>query len=154
MFIDSLNMKHILLFPTVLLALISNSYLHSQTPNHVFDKSDSVIIREVYNMALSEGEAYENLRYLCKEIGARITGSTEAQMAVEWGQKIMSEYGFEVSLQEITVPHWERGTKEAFWIRDNNGTVYKLNGLALGGSVGTNGILRGELIVFDALEEL
>ena len=147
-------MKRILLFPTFLLAVISNSYLHSQTPNHLFDKSDSVIIREFYNMALSEGEAYENLRYLCKEIGARITGSTEAQMAVEWGQKIMSEYGFEVSLQEITVPHWERGTKEAFWIRDNNGTVYKLNGLALGGSVGTNGILRGELIVFDSLEEL
>ena len=87
-------MRRILLFPTFLLAVISNSYLHSQTPNHVFDKSDSVIIREFYNMALSEGEAYENLRYLCKEIGARITGSTEAQIAVEWGQKIMSEYGF------------------------------------------------------------
>ena len=72
-------MKRILLFPTFLLAVISNSYLHSQTPNHVFDKSDSVIIREVYNMALSEGEAYENLRYLW-EIGALITGSTEAQM--------------------------------------------------------------------------
>ncbi|RCL71169.1 MAG: peptidase M28 family protein, partial [Flavobacteriales bacterium] len=87
-------MKRILLFSTILLALISNNYLNSQTSNHVFDKSDSVIIRELYNMALSEGESYENLRYLCKEIGARITGSTEAQMAVEWGQKIMTEYGF------------------------------------------------------------
>ena len=44
--------------------------------------------------------------------------------------------------------------KKLFGFVTANGTVYKLNGLALGGSVGTNGILRGELIVFDSLDEL
>ena len=81
------------------------------------EHSDSIVIREIYNRALSDGKAYENLRYLCKEIGARVTGSSEAQMAIEWGQKKLADYDINVSLQEITVPHWERGTKEAFWIQ-------------------------------------
>jgi hypothetical protein len=122
--------------------------------NEKLEHSDSVVIREIYNRALSEGKAYENLRYLCKEIGARVTGSSEAQMAIEWGQKKLADYDINVSLQEITVPHWERGTKEAFWIRSENGELIKINGLALGGSIGTNGTLRAELIVFKSLEEL
>ena len=44
--------------------------------------SDSSFIRSIYTTALTEGNAYEDLRFLCKEIGARITGSTEAQMAI------------------------------------------------------------------------
>ena len=122
--------------------------------NEKKNHSDSIVIREIYNRALSDGKAYENLRYLCKEIGARVTGSSEAQMAIEWGQKKLADYDINVSLQEITVPHWERGTKEAFWIRSENGEITKINGLALGGSIGTNGILRGELIVFNTLEDL
>ena len=126
----------------------------TNVPNEGIEHSDSVVIREIYNRALSEGKAYENLRYLCKEIGARVTGSSEAQMAIAWGQKKLADYDINVSLQEITVPHWERGTKEAFWIRSENGELIKINGLALGGSIGTNGTLRAELIVFKALEEL
>ena len=101
--------------------------------NEKKNHSDSIVIREIYNRALSDGKAYENLRYLCKEIGARVTGSSEAQMAIEWGQKKLADYDINVSLQEITVPHWERGTKEAFWIRSENGEITKINGLALGG---------------------
>lgn len=149
-------MKQILLLIAILFSSLTNNILFSQNTevSREYLSTDTLVIRKIYDMALSEGEAYDNLRYLCKEIGARITGSTEAQMAVEWGKKIMTEYGFKVSLQEITVPHWERGTKEAFWIRNENGDIIKLNGLALGGSVGTNGILRGELVVLNSLEEL
>ena len=149
-------MKQNLLFLTILLFSVSGNSFFSQEADTADDyiNPDSAVIREIYDMALSKGEAYNNLRYLCKEIGARITGSTEAQMAIEWGYKKMNDYGFNVSLQEITVPHWERGTKEAFWIRNDKGDLYKLNGLALGGSVGTNGLLRGELVVLNSLEEL
>ena len=59
--------------------------------NEKLEHSDSVVIREIYNRALSEGKSYENLRYLCKEIGARVTGSSEAQMAIEWGQKKLAD---------------------------------------------------------------
>ena len=111
-------------------------------------------IRDIYTEALTRGHAYEDLRFLCKEIGARITGSTEAQMAIEWGQEKMKSYGLETRLHEIQVPHWERGTKEAFYLKTSGGTHLKLRGLALGGSVGTNGTLRGNLIEFESLEAL
>jgi len=114
-----------------------------------------VFIREIYDEALSRGKAHEDLRSLCKDIGARITGSAEAQMAVEWSEAKMKSYGFDtVYLQEITVPHWERGTKEAGWVRTNSGELIKMNILALGGSVGTNGIMKGELVTFPSLDSL
>jgi carboxypeptidase Q len=116
--------------------------------------SDSSFIRSIYTTALTEGNAYEDLRFLCKEIGARITGSTEAQMAIEWGKDKMDTYGLETKLHEIQVPHWERGTKEAFYLKSSNGTHIKLRGLALGGSIGTNGTMRAELIEFESLDAL
>lgn len=117
--------------------------------------NDSTFIRSIYNEALSRGKAYEDLRSLCKDVGARLSGSAEAQMAVEWSKMTMEKYNFDkVYLQEIKVPHWERGTKESGWIRLKNGTLIKMNLLALGGSIGTNGILEGEIIEFKHLDEL
>ena len=135
------------LFSTLLLLLGFMTYAQSQ--------EDSVFIRKVYDMALSEGHSYENLRSLCKDIGARITGSAEAEMAVVWGKEKMESYGFDkVYLQEITVPHWERGTKEAGWYIDADGAMKRVNLLALGGSIGTEGLLKGQLIEFKTLDAL
>lgn len=120
-----------------------------------FSQNDSIFIRSIYNEALSKGHAHEDLRSLCKDIGARLTGSAEAEMAIEWGKRKMESYGFDkVYLQEIKVPHWERGTKESAWIRYENGNLKKLNVLALGGSIGTNGSMQGELIIVSSLDEL
>jgi hypothetical protein len=117
--------------------------------------TDSLFIRSIYDQALSEGKAYEDLRSLCKDIGARLSGSAEAQMAIEWSKLKMESYGFDkVYLQEIKVPHWERGTKESAWIREKNGKLTSLNLLALGGSIGTDGILEGEIVEFSHLDEL
>lgn len=118
-------------------------------------QEDSIFIRKIYDNALSSGKSYEDLRSLCKDVGARLSGSAEAQMAVEWGEKKMKEYNFDkVYLEEIEVPHWERGTKEAAWIKTPNGKLIPIKILALGGSVGTNGIMRGQLVEFDNLEQL
>ena len=40
---------------------------------------DSLTIRKIYDEALVNGKSYENLRYLCKNIGARLSGSPNAQ---------------------------------------------------------------------------
>ena len=118
-------------------------------------QNDSIFIRKVYNEALSKGKSYEDLRSLCKDIGARLTGSAEAAMAIEGGKRKMESYGFDkVYLQEIQVPHWERGTKEAGWIRIKDGSLIKVNLLALGQSIGTNGVLEAEVVTFNSLEEL
>lgn len=116
---------------------------------------DFAFIRKIYDEALVNGQAYENLRSLCKDIGARITGSAEAKMAIRWGKKVLEGYGFdEVYLEEIEVPHWERGTTESAWIENEEGEVYKLHVLALGGSVGTGGLLEGEVVMVNSMEEL
>lgn len=118
-------------------------------------KNDSTFIKSIYNEALSHGESYQNLKSLCKDIGARLSGSAEAAMAIEWGKKKMESYQFDaVYLQEIKVPHWERGTKESGWIRTKKGQLIKVNLLALGGSIGTNGLLEGELVLFNHIDEL
>ena len=120
-----------------------------------FGQTDSTFIRKMYNEAMDNGQSYENLHYLCKHIGNRISGSAQAQMAIEWGEKLLKSYKFDkVYLQEIMVPHWERGTKEVAWIVNSKGEFEKLHIIALGGSVGTNGFIEGEVIEVKTIEEL
>ncbi|NNC82460.1 MAG: M20/M25/M40 family metallo-hydrolase [Flavobacteriales bacterium] len=105
---------------------------------------DSLVIRSIYDEALEEGECYENLRSLCKDIGARLTGSAEAEMAVQWGKQLLESYGFATRLQETPIPHWERGTLEAGWYVTADGSIHKIKVLALGGSIGTDGMITAE----------
>jgi carboxypeptidase Q len=117
--------------------------------------ADSTIIRKFFDEALLRGKSYEDLRSLCKGVGARLSGSSQAQMAVEWGKRKMEAYGFEnIYLQPVMVPHWERGTKEAAWYQTASGEVVQLDILALGGSIGTNGMLKAEVIEFKSLDDL
>lgn len=116
---------------------------------------DSIFIRRIYDEALLRGHAYENLRQLCKDIGPRLSGSAQAQMAVDWSYEKMKAYHFDaVTKQAITVPHWERGTTEAAWFRADKGAMVKVQLLALGGSIGTNGLLEGDIIEFKQLTDL
>jgi len=71
------------------------------------------MLRRIYDEELVNGQCYSNLHYLCKNIGPRLSGSPNAQKAVEWGKKLMDSYGFDrVFLQKVMVPHWVRGAKE------------------------------------------
>jgi hypothetical protein len=118
---------------------------------------DSLQIRRIYDEALLRGHAYENLRQLCKDIGPRLSGSAQAQMAVDWSYEKMLSYQFDqVNKQAITVPHWERGTTETAWYKSvgKYEATHKLHLLALGGSIGTNGLLEAEVIEFKTLTDL
>jgi hypothetical protein len=118
-------------------------------------QTDSLTLRKIYDEALVNGKAYESLHYLCKNIGQRISGSENAQKAVEYGKKLMESYGFDkVYLQPVMVPHWVRGEKEqGFIINGKTRTPVAL--VALGMSVGTpkEGI-TGEVIELHSLKEL
>ncbi len=117
--------------------------------------TDSLFIRRIYDEALAKGQCYANLRSLCKDVGARVTGSAEADMAVVWGRELLESYKFSnVYLQEIKVPHWERGTAEAGWMINSAGKMHKFNILALGGSEGTNGLLEGDVLQVQSIEDL
>ncbi|WP_183565345.1 M20/M25/M40 family metallo-hydrolase [Mucilaginibacter sp. SP1R1] len=115
-------------FSLLFTALFTAGLLHAQ---------DSLTIRKIYDEALLNGKAYENLHYLCKDIGPRLSGSANAQKAVEWSKKLMEGYGFDkVYLQEVMVPHWVRGAKETAFIIDGN-TRIPVPIAALGMSVAT-----------------
>lgn len=118
-------------------------------------QTDSAFIRTIYNHALTDGHAYGNLRSLCKDIGARLSGSAEAEMAVEWSKKLFESYGFDkVYLHPVMVPYWKRGTTEAGWIRTADKKLHKVNLLALGGSIATDGTIEADVVEFSHLNEL
>ncbi len=106
-------------------------------------KLDSLMIRSIFDEALTRGESYENLRELCKDVGHRLTGSEGAQRAEQWGKNKMLSYGFEnVHLQPFEALYWVRGEVENAAL--DNGR--QLNISALGGSIGTDGPITGEII--------
>ena len=114
-------------------------------------------IKSIYDQALTNGEVYENLRFLCKEIGSRLSGSPEAAAAVEYTRQLMESYAFDsVYLQPVMVPHWIRGGKDI--VRIVNSTkvgTRELNCLALGNAIGTGpGGLTGNVIEVASLAEI
>jgi hypothetical protein len=140
--------NNILLFISIIFSIAG----FSQSKTY---KEDSLMLDKIYNEALENGHAYENLRSLCKDIGARLSGSVSAEMAVQWGYQTLSKYNFDtVYLQEVMVPHWERGTKENAYHSSPSGKINKVNVLALGGSVPTEGIMTGEIVMFKNREAL
>ena len=129
-------MKKLFIFCLFLLPF----YLKCQT-------NDSVQIRALYDFNLTEGNCYENLRSLCKDIGHRLSGSNSAANAVKWAEILMNNTNLDtVYLQQVMVPYWERGNLEKVYWKNNKGQISFLNCSALGGSVGTNGILKGEVV--------
>jgi hypothetical protein len=116
---------------------------------------DSLMIRKIYDAELVNGQCYENLHYLCKNIGQRISGSANAQKAVEWGEKLMKSYGFDtVFLQPVMVPHWIRGAKEEAAIIQGKNRI-PVHIAALGMTVATpqNGI-TASVIEVHSLKQL
>src|ERR1700709_257929 len=117
--------------------------------------TDSVMLRKIYDEGLVNGQCYGNLHYLCKNIGQRISGSANAQKAVDWGKKLMDSYGFDhVFLQEVMVPHWVRGAKEVGIIIDGKNKI-SVPIAALGMSVATpkEGI-TAEVIEVQSIKDL
>lgn len=99
--------------------------------------NDSLAIRKIANEILGSNRAYANLEYLCKKIGPRLSGSVNASRAIVWGLNALKDAGADtVYLQPCMVKHWERGGKEAGFVRTQAGTR-QLKLSALGNSVGT-----------------
>ena len=65
--------------------------LFLSTASFAQTREDSVMIRKIYDEALINGQGYEWLRYLCKQIGPRLSGSAGAQKAVIWTKQVMEQ---------------------------------------------------------------
>lgn len=115
------------------------------------------MIKKIYDHQLTESPVYENLRYLCKKIGNRISGSPQAAAAVEYTRQLMTDYGFDtVYLQPVMVPHWVRGQKEVTRVVNSEKMgAFELKSIALGNSIGTGsaGVLA-EIVEVKSIEEV
>jgi len=138
----------------VYLAALSGLMLSFAT---MAQQNDSLVMKRISDDIMTRGMAYENLRFLCKNIGSRLSGSPQGARAVLETARMMREMGADtVFLQECMVPHWVRGEKETAKLILTNGREYALKAAALGNSVGTPaaGITANVIEVrsFDELE--
>ena len=110
------------------------------------------VMGRLRDAALADPYAYNELEHLTDNIGPRLSGSPQAQAAVDWVAGEMRALGATVSLEKTMVPHWVRGAETAAltaWPGGTPGTEQKIVVTALGGSAATaqNGLTAPVLAV-------
>lgn len=122
----------------------------------IAQSTDSLNIRKIYDMSLLNGKSYEWLDHLSNEIGGRLSGSFNAEQAVEYTKKELESLGLDkVWLQPVMVPKWTRGEREFAYVQTGPGDTRNLNITALGGSIATaEGGTKAEVIEVQGLEQL
>jgi carboxypeptidase Q len=115
-------------------------------------------LKRLQQAALSSDYAYAQVARLSNNIGPRLTGSPQAQQAVEYVAGEMRRLGLDVQLEKLMVPHWVRGVETGELTQFTGqapNTTQKIVLTALGGSVATppEGITT-ELVVVENFEQL
>ncbi len=136
----------------ITLCLLFSSEIISQKVN----KEDSLMIRSIYDEALLNGKSYDWLDYLSNQIGGRLSGSIQAEKAVNYTKEELDKLGLDkVWLQPVMVPKWTRGIAEYAFIETAPGVTSTVNVCALGGSVSTPAAgLKAEVIEVQGIEDL
>ncbi|MDA9365355.1 M20/M25/M40 family metallo-hydrolase [Flavobacteriaceae bacterium] len=113
-------------------------------------------IDAIYTEALTKGKAYEWLDHLSNNIGGRLSGSLNAERAVQWGKDELDEVSLDrVFLQDVMVPKWVRGTFEYASIITGPGRSMNVPVCSLGGSVATPSAgLLARVVEVKSFEEL
>ena len=105
--------------------------------------SDQQQLKKIYDAALTKGKSYDWLNYLSNQIGGRLSGSIQAQQAVNYTKQELDSLGLDrVWLQPVMVPKWVRGIPEFAYFETSPGVTTNVPLTALGGSVSTppNGV--------------
>jgi Zn-dependent M28 family amino/carboxypeptidase len=108
--------------------------------------------------ALSDDYAYRQVSHLTENIGPRPSGSAQSVKAAQYVADEMRSLGLDVHLEDVSVPHWVRGTETAELI-DFPGqapnTSQRIVVTSLGGSSSTSADgLTAEIVVVRNFTEL
>jgi hypothetical protein len=122
------------------------------------NSTHTATIKKIFDYTLTRGKAYDNLHYLCKNIGQRLSGSKAMYLAEAWGLQTMKNAKADNAyLQQCLVPVWQHKKDEkvsATWSGEKGGKL-KIAAVALGNSEGTGGkTIQGTLVVVHNYEEL
>jgi carboxypeptidase Q len=130
----------------------------SQTPRYSYPGQLMNELKQIQQAALKSDYAYAQLRRLTNNIGPRLTGSPQAQHAVEYVASELRRLGLDVQLEKLTVPHWVRGEETGELVQfpgQAPDTTQKIVLTALGGSVATPAEgLTAEVVVVNNFDEL
>lgn len=115
-------------------------------------------MEKLRDAAMQDPYALKELRHLTDNIGPRLSGSPQAQKAVDYVADEMRALGADVQLEKTSVTHWVRGAETAelvTWPGMTDGTTQKIVLTALGGSAATdaNG-LSADVVVVNSFDEL
>lgn len=151
--------KNYLFIPVLVLIFIFQAAAQQPTPTPIlYSEKTLEQLKQIQQAALRSDYAYKQTAYLSNNIGARLTGSPQAERAVQYVAEEMRKLGLTVRLQKLTVPHWVRGEEKGELIEFEGmakGTTQKIVLTALGGSIATdaNGLI-GEIVVVNSFDEL
>ena len=122
---------------------------------YISKSQDSVVVSRIFTYCLEQGKSYERLRHLSFAIGNRLSGSANADKAVEWSLKTMQAEGHaNCYLQEVMVPVWVRNDIERLTLLGGKKPA-PLSIFSLGGSVATpKGGIRAGVVEVRSFEEL
>jgi hypothetical protein len=131
------------------LLILLSSLLFSQN-------QDEQQLKKIYDAALTQGKSYDWLRYLSNQVGGRLSGSFQAEKAVQYTKEQLDSLGLDnVWLQPVKVPKWVRGAPEFAYIETAPGITTSVPICALGGSVATPaGGLKAQVIEVHNFSEL
>lgn len=155
-------MKRNSLLLSLLLVVAGTSTAQQTAPTPaIYSESTIANMRRVQAAAIADDYALRQVAYLSNNIGPRLSGSPQAERAVQYVAQQLRDLGLDVRLQPVTVPHWVRGVEHGEIVRFEGmapGTTQKIVLTALGGSVATpaDGLTADVLVVnsFDELSRL
>ncbi|HIC30611.1 MAG TPA: peptidase M28 family protein, partial [Flavobacteriaceae bacterium] len=132
---------------TIILTLLLFAKVNAQT--------DQDVLKTIYTQSLTNGKSYQWLDHLSNKIGGRLSGSENAEKAVQYTKSELEKLGLDkVWLQPVMVPKWVRGDKEEAHFTYNSITT-NINICALGGSIATpKSGLTANVIEVQNFEEL
>lgn len=124
--------------------LFSTVFVCGQQPTPtplLYSEKTLADLQKIQSASLLSDYGYKQTAYLSNNIGPRLSGSPQAERAVQYVAEEMRKLGLDVRLQKLTVPHWVRGEEKGELIEWNGmatGSTQKIILTALGGSVATD----------------
>jgi len=117
---------------------------------------DALFIQKIHEHILAEGRSYEWLSQLCTGYPGRIAGSPQDSGASRFMLDLLQRIGTDTSyLQQTETNYWYRGDIEEAYQVLPDGSLNKLNAIALGGSGATpDRGMTAQILEIQSLDEL
>jgi Zn-dependent M28 family amino/carboxypeptidase len=115
-------------------------------------------LKQLQQAALLSDYAYTQVAHLSNNIGPRLSGSPQAQQAVNYVAGELRKLGLDVRLEKVMVPHWVRGIETGELVQFTGQapkTTQKVVLTALGGSVATSAEgITAEVVTVENFDQL